>query len=376
MNKKEVAEIRKNFDESSGFFTMDRILTGFVDAEKNLLYHKVHPAITMTTEDRDVYDETLKKVLSNSVGKKFVEYAFPNTAYETDHAQNLLYTLLNTKLKEEAVCEKFLKHVASMIDYTGPFTVITAYCTYSVRKKNKNDEIDEYSDEMYNYILTAICPVTTSSDGFIFNRIDNEILKKVNTELIIDKSPSDGFLFPTFSNRSADINHVMYYTHSTKKPNFSIVDNVLECNFVMSAETEKSCFQTIISNVAGENLDYTFINSVNEKIKDVIVDNRDNTDTVTIEPGTLKQIFEDCGLTEDRSKLTEALYKKVCGDATLTAGNIVDYKNTIKTPGIKIDIQSSYSDKLRTSVVDGHRCLLVDLDDPTVEINGLSVSLD
>ena len=34
MNKKETAEIKKNFSDKSGFFIMERILTGFIDAEK------------------------------------------------------------------------------------------------------------------------------------------------------------------------------------------------------------------------------------------------------------------------------------------------------------------------------------------------------
>lgn len=376
MNKKEVLEIRKNFTEESRFFTLERILTGFVDAEKNLLYHKVHPTSIMTVEDREVYDESLKKVLNSAVGKKFIEYAFPNTAYEQGHSQSILYTLLNTQLKDDSVCEKFLNHISKTIDYTGPFTVITAYCTYAVHKKNKNDELDDYDEEMYNYILTAICPASTSTDGFVFDRNDNEILKKINSELIIDKSPSDGFLFPTFSNRSADINHVMYYSHSASKPNFSIIENVLECSYTMTADVEKSCFQTIISNVAADNLDYTFINSVNEKIKDIITDNKDNTDVTTIEPHVLKQIFEVCGLDTERTQMTVPLYKQVCGDTTLSATNIVDHKNVVKTAGISVNIKPFASDKVRTTVIDGHKCLLIDLDEPIIEINGMSVKLN
>ena len=376
MNKREVAEIKRNFEDGNGFFTIERILTGFVDAEKNLLYHKTHSAITMASEDLSVYMETLKKVLSNSVGKKFVEYEFPNSAYDIGHTQPLLYHLLRSKLKDKSAGEEFLRHIVDTIDYTGPFTVITAYCTYSVRKKNKNDEYDDINDdELYEYLLTAICPASTGSDGFIFDREDNEILKKLNTELIIDKSPSDGFLFPTFSNRSADINHVMYYSHSAKKPNLSIVTDVLECDFTMSSETEKNCFQTILSNVAGDELDYTFINSVNEKIKDIVMSNTSNTDVVTVEPHELKQIFEECGLKEERAKMTEPIYKKICGETSLSAGNIIESKNVVTTPGIRIDIKPSAADKLRTNVVDGRRCLLIDLDDPIIEVNGLPVNL-
>ena len=37
MNKKETAEIKKNFSDKSGFFIMEKVLTAFVDNEKNVL---------------------------------------------------------------------------------------------------------------------------------------------------------------------------------------------------------------------------------------------------------------------------------------------------------------------------------------------------
>lgn len=376
MNKKEVNEIKKNFTDKSGFFTMERILTGFIDAEKNVLYHHVSPCITMPIADKDVYDTTLIKVLSTAVGKKNVEYEFPNTTYEEGQPQNLLYKLLDTKLKEDEICVQFLNHIANTIAYTGPFTVITAYCTYSVRKKNKNDDIDDdLNEEMYNYILTAICPATTGTDGFIFDRTDNEILKKINTELIIDRAPTDGFLFPTFSNRSADINHVMYYTKSSKTLNISIVENVLGCQFVMSADNEKASYQAILQTVVGDDLNYQFMNTVNDRIQDIIDDNKSSTDVTTIEASQLKEIFSECGLSEERLGMVDNAYKRACGTATLTASNIVEKKNVVQTPGIRIDIKSSFADKLRTSIVDGRRCLLIDIDDPTIEVNGLPINL-
>lgn len=377
MNKREVSEIKKNFKDSSNYFTLEKVLVGFVDYEGTVLYHKVNSAVTMTVEDRDVYDETLKKVLSTAVGKKFTEYEFLNEAYEEGKPQNILYTLLESELNNDEVCEKFLNHIANNIDYAGPFTVITAYCTYSVPKKNKNDDFDnDNNEELYRYLLTAICPVSTSTDGFIFDKDDNEILKKINSELIIDKSPSDGFLFPTFSNRSSDINHVMYYSKSSKKPNFTIVENVLGCQFVMSADVEKASFQSILQDVAGDNLDYNLINTVNERIKDVINEDTNNTELMTIEPYKLKEILSESGLQDDRLALVESTYKRTCGEAILTASNLVDTKNTVNMAGIKIDIKPFASDKVRTSVIDGHKCLLIDIDEPIIEINGLSVKLD
>lgn len=375
MNKKETSEIKKNFSDKSGFFVMERILTGFIDAEKNLRYHNVSSCLTMPVEEHDVYDETLKKVLNTNVGKSFVEYEFPNEAYEEGKPQEMLYSLLRSELKDEVMCENFLDHIANNIAYTGPFAVITAYCCYTIRKKDKNDEFAEGEDEIYRYLLTAICPVNTSSDGFVFDSFNNEITKKLNTELIISKAPSDGFLYPVFSNRSSDINHVMYYAKSANKPNVSVIEDVLGCNFVMSAENEKANFQSILKNVVGDDLDYMVIKTVNEKIQEVVEDNKEETDKVVIDDLKLKDILTDIGVPQERVDMVAPVFEKVCGNAPLTASNLVENKTVLAAPGITVNIKPSAADKVRTSVVDGRRCLLIDIDDPTIEINGLPVSL-
>ncbi len=376
MNKKETAEIKKNFSDKSGFFIMEKILTAFVDAEKNLRCHNINSCLTMPVEEHEVYSETLKKVLNTNVGKSFVEYEFPNEAYEEGNAQDILYKLLKSELKDEEAAENFLNHIANNIACEGPFAVITAYCTYTIRKKDKMDEFSEGEDELYRYILTAICPVNTSSDGFVFDSFNNEITKKLNTELIISKSPCDGFLYPVFSNRSTDINHVMYYTKSASKPNISIVENVLGCSFVMSAENEKASFQNILKNVVGDDLDYTLIKTVNEKIQEVVEENKNETDTPVIDTLRLRDILSDAGVPEERVQMVEPVFEKTCGSTPLKASNLVETKTVLTSPGITVNIKPSAADKIRTSVVEGRRCLLIDIDDPTIEINGLPVTLN
>ena len=96
MNKKETAEIKKNFSDKSGFFVMERVLTAFVDSERNVRYNNVSSCLTMEQEEHDVYTETLKKVLNTNVGKAFVEYEFPNEAYDEGKPQDILYKLLKS----------------------------------------------------------------------------------------------------------------------------------------------------------------------------------------------------------------------------------------------------------------------------------------
>ena len=38
MNKKELNDLKKNFDDKSGFFTFNRVLRAFVDSDKNVVF--------------------------------------------------------------------------------------------------------------------------------------------------------------------------------------------------------------------------------------------------------------------------------------------------------------------------------------------------
>ncbi|MDE6776210.1 MAG: DUF4317 domain-containing protein [Ruminococcus sp.] len=376
MNKKETSEIKKNFSDKSGFFIMERVLTGFVDTEKNVRCCKTSSCLTMPAEEHDVYEETLKKVLNTNVGRNFCEYEFPNEAYDKGMPQDILYILLKSELKDDEVCGKFMNHIAENFSHEGPYAVITAYCVYTIRRKNKNDEYADGEDEVYRYLITAFCPADTAKDGFAFDNEENELFRKLNTELIISRSPSEGFLYPVFSNRSTDINHVMCYMKSASKPNISLVENVMGCTYIMSPDSEKASFQGILKSVIGDDLDYMVIKTVNEKIQEVVEENKDDTDRITVDSSALKSIFADIGIPQERVEMTEPVYEKFCGSASLTASNLVEKKTVLSSAGITVNIKPDAADKVHISIVDGRRCLLIDIDDPTIEINGLPVTLD
>lgn len=376
MNKKEISELKKAFNLDNGFFTIDRILTAYIDAEDNILYSKSSTSYTMPEVDLSVYMDTLSKVFNKNVGKNIIEYNFPDDAYKEGEAQNMLYTLLKSELKDEELNNTYIEHIANNAVYISPYTIITAYCTYSVRHRNKNDDIDnDIEDETYNFLITAICPVGTDNRGFIFDSENNAIEKALNTELIINKAPVDGFIFPCFNNRSADINSVMYYMKNKSKPNISFVENVLGCPFVMSADNELASFQNIIRSVADEELNYNTLNYINTKISEIVEEHKDDTETATINADDIENILTDIGLDAKRTALIKPVYEKVCGNAELTANNLVERKTVINGNGIKVDIKPFAKDKVHTSVIDGRRCIVIDIDDPMVEVNGFSVNL-
>ncbi|MBP1560901.1 MAG: DUF4317 domain-containing protein [Oscillospiraceae bacterium] len=376
MNKKEVAEIKKNFTDSSGFFTLNHIVSVYVDPQKNIRCNENKLYSLIPEDEGTVMLESLKKVLGGSVGKNLVEYSFPNEEYAEDGAQNILYAAVKGKLEDETANAKLIERIINNMEYEMAYTLIMGYCSYSIMTKDKNDESYDDAAEEYNFIVTAVCPVCTGDDGLMFDSESNAIVKKANTDLIISRVPTDGFFYPVFSDRSPDVNRVMYFTKTPKKPNISVVEDVLGCNFIMSCQSEKETFQQVLTDVVGDELSYTVITQVNESLRDIVAKSKNETELPLIDDNKLHNILFDAGVSSEKLDALPAVFKDKVGEADgLTAENLIENKTVLATPEITINISRDATDKVRTSVIDGRRCLVIDLDDPSISINGLTTSL-
>ena len=84
MNKKEIAEIKKNFSADSGFFTMGKVLSALIDPEINIVYQDTKLSHLLASEELELIMENLKKTLSGTLGKNLREYEFPKEQYEQE----------------------------------------------------------------------------------------------------------------------------------------------------------------------------------------------------------------------------------------------------------------------------------------------------
>ena len=375
MNKKEIGEIKKNFSDDCGFFTMNRVVSAFVDSEKNVKYKSNRLYSALPSEEAELIMINLKKVLSGQIGKNLLEYQFPKDAYSEGGSQRFFYDVLQSKLKDDEASDKLINAIVENVEYVSTYSIFAAHCTYSVLKKDKNDDSMGEADFEYNFIITAICPVNLRIDGLIYNEESNEIAKKTSSDRIVEL-PTDGFLFPLFSDRSADVNGVLYYTKNAKKPNTSVVDNLLGCEFVMSCQSEKATFHAILNNVVADELDYSLITSVNEKIQEIVDQNSHETEIPTIDKNRLSSILWESGVSQEKLESLPKVFESAMGDKSLTAVNLVDKKTVVTVPSITVNISKDAVDKVRTEIIEGRKCLIIDLDDPEISINGISTTIE
>ena len=133
----------------------------------------------------------------------------------------------------------------------------------------------------------------------------------------------------------------------------------------------------MLTDVVADELSYTVITQVNEAIRELVDKSRDETELLMIDGNKLHNILFDAGVSSEKLDALPAVFKEKVGEADgLTAENLVDKKTVLATPEITISISKEATDKVRTSVIGGRRCLVIDLDDPSISVNGLTTGVE
>lgn len=380
MNKKEVSELRRNFSPESNLLVMNHVLTVVVNPNsesEKIRYKNVSSRVTINEYETNIYFETLKKVLSTKIGKKLVEYKFPDSAYDNGEPQNILYGITQSGFVDECDTETFIYQIVDNISSSVPYTIIAAHCTYTVFRKNKADEIEKNSSEEYTFIVTAICPIKNEDNTFAYNFVKDEFISNKDTNLLINKTPTDGFLFPAFNDRSADINSVMYYTNKPKNSNISIIEDVLGCNSRFSPETELTFYKTILTTIFDNDLSYDIIIAMNSEMQMFIDEYGESTDLPMVYKrdlyNMLNRVLEYLNIDKNKLEVFDAVYNKLIGaKVPLTAPNLVSSKFLVDVYGVSLNIKNPSvchieSDSYKTKIV-------IDIAEPNFEINGISIN--
>lgn len=376
MNRKDLNELRKNFSQASDLFTLNHVVSAFVDAEKNIKCVKSDAFHNIPSEESDCYMETLRRILAGTLGKGLIEYEFPNEAYEEAGAQNILYNALSCRLADESAVNVMLDQIVKNMDYVSTYAILIGHCTYTVFNKTKNDEINPYDSVEYSFLVTAICPVDVRIDGLIYNEDDNAIEKKQVYDRIVSEVPTDGFLYPTFTGRGPDVNHVLYSVRKPKEVNASIVENVLGCKFICTANQEKESFHSLLEDVVDDELSYNVITEVNDKLKSIAEEYKNDAELPSVDDIQMRDILLDSGVSEEKAEKVQNLYREITREKPLSVCNLTENKTTITTEGISVQISKDATSKVRTQYIDGRRYLLIDLDEPQIQVNGMNVKLN
>ncbi len=374
MNKKEIAEIKKQFTQDKCAIT--RICGCYVDGEKNKKTEIKEAFLSLPEEEIFKYFNIFRKALSGTIGKNLLNMEFPLEAEENGGTQDFLMQLRGTALKDENLLEEFYDKVIENYYSVENYLILLIHGVYDVPgKAADNTEMFDASDEVYTYILCCICPVSLSKPGLAYDETNNNFRTRV-CDRVVDM-PDIGFLFPAFHDRSTDIHSLLYYASKPEELRFDFVQPVLGCEVPMSAGGQKEIFQSIIEETLGEKCDYEVVKNIHEKLNEMIEENKDNPEPVILDKNEVKRLLEYSGAEEIELSDFDDKYVAAAGEKTeFIASNVANMRQfEIKTPDVIIKVSPDRTDLVQTKIIDGRKCLVIELSNQ-VEVNGIQVHME
>lgn len=373
MNKKEIAEIKKQFTQERCAIT--RICGCYVDGEKNKKTELKEAFLSLPEEEIFKYFAIFRKALSGTVGKNLLTMEFPLASEEAGGTQDFLMQLRASSLKDENLLEEFYDKIIENYYSVENYLILLIHAVYDIPGKSSDgEEMFDASDEVYDHILCCICPVTLSKPGLSYDEESNAFHTRICDRVV--NMPDIGFLFPAFHDRSTDVHSLLYYAAKPEELRMEFVEPVLGCNLPLSAGDQKETFQTIVEETLGDACDYEVVKNIHEKLNEMIEEKKDEPDPVVLDRAEVKRLLEYSGVEEEKLSSFEEKYEEAAGtDTCFVASNVANTRQfEIKTPDVVVKVSPDRMDLVETKVINGRKCLVISLDN-SVEVNGITVRM-
>ena len=329
MNKKEVLELKRRFKKDECTFT--RMCGCYVDADHNKIVNIGETFLNLEEEESNKYLEIAKKVLSGTLGNNLLELEFPLAEEAAGGRQQFLMGLRDSKLKNEELMDAFYDLVIDSYDFVGNYLILIFHDAYDVMTRTSdNNNLDE-SEEVYEYLLCAICPVALSKPGLGYREDENRIGSRIRDWVV--GMPDTGFLFPAFNDRSTDIHSTLFYTKDTKNPHSEFMEAGLGCGTKRTATEKKMTFQEIVEQAVGgdEEENANVFYQLQEGLSEIVeahdaMDDNEEKEPLILTTSDVSSILSNSNIDEDQAKFIEKSYEEEFCEQPPVADDLLDAK--------------------------------------------------
>lgn len=418
MTKKDLLELKRRFKKEECTFT--RMCGCYVDSGKNKVVDFGETFLNLEDEEFYKYLDIVKKSLSGTIGNNLLNLEFPDGEDEVGGRQQFLMGLKDNKLKNPDLMDRFYDLIIENYNYIGNYLILIFHDAYDViTRTNDNAQLDE-SEEVYEYLLCAICPVALTKPGLGYRESENRIGSRIRDWVV--GAPDTGFLFPAFTDRSADTDAVVYYTKNAKEPHSEFMEGVLGCNAKRTATEQKEVFHSILKNALGSEDDddaaEEIIMEIQENLHGLVEDFNDKdsgSDPILLTNTSLSKIMTESGVPEEVVSRIETSYSEEFGatlpvaetliDSKMVEANIkkkkekelaqqvevlqqqLDEKNfmstdndesddTIKTYDVVLRVKPEKASQIKSQIIDGQKCLVIPMaENEHAAVNGVNTQV-
>ncbi|WP_342542580.1 DUF4317 domain-containing protein [Paenisporosarcina sp. FSL H8-0542] len=384
MNNKDIAEIRKQFKMDTDLLKIADIYNVYIKQESSdIFYEESRTFSLLDREQQELFLANFKKVLGGKLDVKLFDVKFQRQGEgQTDHTQRLLFEGLHADDVGEwkAGMQRIALKMVQDSQYEKDIVITFIRGNYYKTTKRHPDETEiDDRDEVYTtpFILSSMNQTELPKRSLVFDFVEKEFKSSLLADPVIKlATPIGGFLFPSFTDNAADINHVLYAASKANKPDFQFIENVLNGNEIMTAEEDKAVFEEIVKAVIGDEVNSKTLAGVYDEINNMLLVEKEGEDEVgstpTLDSIEVARVLKASGVKDVSTEKVEMAFQQVVEDKNyeMKASHVVpsyaskSIKISTKVANIAISPQDlRYVKQINYN---GKRCLLIEVEEDTM----------
>lgn len=188
INREDMLELTRRMTLSRTSFT--RIAGCYVDRDGEFDGSFNVNFLNLAAPERKRNLELAKTIPFSGTNTNLKKYKFPPEAKKPGSVWQLLMAMKECGLKNDALMDTFYDLVMENCPGDSEYAIFVFHDRYDVPRKASDKERLWESEEMFEYLICAVCPLEGEYEP---------------------GSPRWGFLFPAFTDRSGDLDHVAIY---------------------------------------------------------------------------------------------------------------------------------------------------------------------
>lgn len=186
--------------------SIDRIAGCYVDGDGEFDGSFNTSFLKLSQAERREHLEIAKSIPFAETNVNLKKYTFGANAEKPGSVWRLLMALKECGLKNDALMDTFYDLVMETCHPGKEYAVLMFHDRYDIPKKGTDKERLGESEEMFEYLICAVCPLKGEYEP---------------------GRPEWGFLFPAFTEQCADLNHVQFYQADTQKTQNAFLKRLL-----------------------------------------------------------------------------------------------------------------------------------------------------
>ncbi|MGX7594264.1 DUF4317 domain-containing protein [Planococcus plakortidis] len=382
MNKKDIAEIRKQFKLETDLLKIAEIYNVYIKQDTSEIFHEESRSFSLLDrEQQELFLANFKKVLAGKLDIKLFEVKFQRPEEgQVDHTQTLLYEGLHAD-DAEGWKDNMQRVALKMVEetpYEKDMVITFIRGTYFKTTKREVDETETaLRDEVYTtpFVLGSMNQTELPKSSLVFDFIEKEFKSNIMADPVIKlSSPVGGFLFPSFTNNAADVNRILYSAAKANKPDFQFIENVLNGDEITTAEDDKVVFEEIVKQVIGDEVNSRTLAGVYDEINSLLEVEAEDEDEPApmLDSKEVERVLKASGIKDISTEKVEQAFQQVTDDRQyeMKASHIVPKYGSksikINTKVAEIKIGPEDLRYVKQVNYNGRRCILIEVEEDTV----------